>query len=145
MASKAGDGPCLNCGYDDTQAQDSAYLPVRTMIAERYAVGRVLSTNGESITYLGYDCETGTAVQIREYMPAVLCGRRLDGSIAINAGCETHYKTLMVEYEEILKTLRQMGNVSGVTPVMNICRQNNTVYGVFQNIRTISLGKFLTK
>jgi serine/threonine-protein kinase len=145
MAPKAGDGPCLNCGYDDSQAQDSAYLPVRTVIAERYAVGRILSTNGESITYLGLDCETGTTVQIREYMPAVLCGRRLDGSIAINAGCETHYKTLMLEYEEILKTLRQLGNVSGVVPVMDICRQNNTVYGIFQNIRTISLGKFLTK
>jgi len=145
MAPKTGEGPCLNCGYDDSQAQDSAFLPLRSMIADRYAVGRILSSNGESITYLGYDCETGTAIQIREYMPSVLCGRRLDGSIAINAGCETNYKTLMIEYEEILKTLRQMGNVSGVAPVINICRQNNTVYGIFQNLHTISLGKFLTK
>lgn len=145
MAPKAGDGPCPNCGFDETKAQDSAFLPVRTMIADRYVVGRILSSNGESITYLGYDSETGTVVQIREYMPAVLCGRRMDQSIAINTGCETNYKTLMIEYEEILKTLRQLGNVSGVTPVMNICRQNNTVYGIFQHVRTISFGKFLTR
>lgn len=145
MAPKADEGPCPNCGFDESQAQDSAFLPVRTVIADRYVVGRILSSNGESITYLGYDAETGTVIQIREYMPAILCGRRMDLSIAINAGCETNYKTLLMEYEEILKILRQSGNLSGVIPVMNICRQNNTVYGIFQYVRTISLGKFLSR
>lgn len=145
MTRKEGNGPCPNCGFDENEAQDSAFLPVRTLIAERYAVGRVISSNGESITYLGYDGESGTVVQIREYMPAVLCGRRMDFSLAINAGCETNYKTLMLEYEEILKTLRQLGNLSGVAPVMNICRQNNTVYGIFQELRAIPFGKFLSR
>lgn len=145
MHPKEGTGPCPNCGFDDTQPQDVAFLPLRTVIADRYVVGKVLSTNGEAITYLGLDGQTGHMVQVREYMPSVLCGRRMDGTIAINAGCETNYKTLLVEYEEILKALRQLGHLSGVLPVMDICRQNNTVYGIFQDIHAIPLGKFLSR
>jgi len=145
MSRKEGGGPCPNCGFDESQPQENGYLPLRRYLNGRYVVGRSTYSNGESITYLGYDCKTDAPVKIQEYMPAVLCGRRMDGAISINEGSETNYKTLMLEYEGILKTLRQQGRLSGIIPVVDTFHENNTVYGVFQKIQTVPLGKFLTR
>ena len=145
MSRREGSGPCPNCGFDESQPQENGFLPLRTFLCGRYVVGRSIYSNGESITYLGYDCKTDAPVQIQEYMPAVLCGRRMDGSISINEGSETNYKTLMLEYEGILKTLRQQGRLSGIIPVVDTFHEKNTVYGVFQKIQTVPLGKFLTR
>lgn len=145
MSRKGNDGPCPNCGFDESQPHDNAFLPLRTVLSGRYIVGRSLSSNGESITYLGYDCQTDSPVQIQEYMPAVLCNRRLDGSVSIHEGSETNYKTLLLEYEGILKTLRRQGRLSGIIPVVDMFHEKNTVYGIFQRIQAVPLGKFLTR
>ncbi len=145
MSRKEDTGPCPSCGFDESVPHDNSFLPMRTLLNGRYLVGRCLSSNGESITYLAYDCKTDAPVQVQEYMPEVLCGRRLDGSISIREGCETNYKTLLLEYDNILKTLRQQGRLSGIIPVVDIIHEKGTVYGVFQRIQAAPLGRFLTR
>ena len=145
MSRKEQSGPCPNCGFDESQPHDKSFLPLRAVLGGRYVVGRCLTVNGEAITYLGYDCKTDQTVQIREYMPDVLCSRRLDGSLSIKEGCEANYKTLMLEYSGILKTLRQEAQLSNVIPVIDILHENSTVYGIFQRIQAAPLGRFLNR
>ena len=67
-----GNGPCSVCGYNDATDKNSPdFLPTHTLIANRYIVGAVIESNGEGVTYKGYDCNTDTPVRIREYCPPI--------------------------------------------------------------------------
>ena len=46
---------CPHCGYYADSTQISPYLPVRTVVANRYMVGKMLEYNGEGATYIGWD------------------------------------------------------------------------------------------
>ena len=41
---------CPYCGYHADSAQIPPYLPVRTVVANRYLVGKLLEYNGEGAT-----------------------------------------------------------------------------------------------
>ena len=60
---------CPYCGYHVNSAQIPPYLPVRTVIANRYLVGKILEYNGEGATYIGWDLSEKKAVKIREFIP----------------------------------------------------------------------------
>ena len=66
---------CLKCGYVEGAPHLPAYLAPRTMLQERYLVGKLLSYNGSGATYIGYDCIMNCKVKIREYMPENLATR----------------------------------------------------------------------
>ena len=70
-----GDGEvCEKCGFDGT-ANQSKFLQIKTILEDRYFVGKVLSSNGEGVTYIGYDTELEAVVHIREFFPEGLCER----------------------------------------------------------------------
>ena len=48
---------------------------IGNILAGRYQIGKALSHNGEGITYLAYDNQENTRVEIREYFPGNLCAR----------------------------------------------------------------------
>lgn len=60
---------CPYCGYHADSAQIPPYLPVRTVISNRYLVGKMLEYNGEGATYIGWDLSGKRAVKIREFIP----------------------------------------------------------------------------
>ena len=66
-------GVCPFCGYDDSSLNPPSYLQPKTVLDSRYIVGRLLSFNGESALYIGYDNTESTKVFIREYMPDAIC------------------------------------------------------------------------
>ena len=48
--------PCPNCGFDSGKSQSAEYtLPMGTILAGKYLVGRVLGQGGFGITYIGWD------------------------------------------------------------------------------------------
>ena len=56
-------------------------MPLRAIIANRYAVGRFLGANGDGATYLGYDVRSESPIIIREFLPANLIQRASDYTI----------------------------------------------------------------
>ena len=64
-------GNC-RCGYNENALTDEACIPERTVVGNRYIVGRMIKKNGESITYIGFDRENEEKVFIQEYMPGAL-------------------------------------------------------------------------
>ena len=46
---------CGICGYPANGENPPAYLPVRTVLSDRYLVGRLLEASGDMAVYLGFD------------------------------------------------------------------------------------------
>ncbi|MBQ7874401.1 MAG: PASTA domain-containing protein [Oscillospiraceae bacterium] len=137
-------GNC-RCGYDEDAPTDEACIPVRTVVGERYIIGRMTKMNGEAITYIGFDKENEEKVFIHEYMPQKIAKRNeLTGEVVPFPGCETQYKTLMADFFDLFDALRNFRHTEYMMPVTNVIRDNNTVYAVYKYIKTISYGDYLS-
>ena len=63
--------PCPRCGFDPKNVKSAEYaLPLETILAGKYLVGRVLGQGGFGITYIGWDIALERKVAIKEYFPA---------------------------------------------------------------------------
>ncbi|MBQ6700751.1 MAG: protein kinase, partial [Oscillospiraceae bacterium] len=137
-------GKC-RCGYDENSLTDSACLEVRTVVGERYTVGRMMKMDGEGITYIGFDNENEERVYIQEYMPQKIARRNdLTGEVVPLSGCEAKYKTLMADYFDLFDALRNFRHTEYIMPVINVIRDNNTVYAIYKFVKTISYGDYLS-
>lgn len=138
-------GKCPYCGYDDNTVPQPNYLPTKTVLDGRYIVGRLLSFNGESALYIGYDRTAGEKVFIREYMPDALCFRtRETPEIKVNSGAVVQYKNYMSEFIELNKNLSRLRSATShiVAPV-DMFSQNNTAYVILQYTDAKTLKQYL--
>ena len=74
------------CGYPASGENPSNYLPVRTLLSDRYLVGRVLHAGGDAAVYIGFDQVLKAAILIREFLPDTLCERAEDGTVQVIGG-----------------------------------------------------------
>ncbi len=136
-------GKC-HCGYDENEPEEEFCLPVRSVVGERYLVGRVSKINGEGIIYIGFDRENEEKVFIHEFMPQKIARRNeLTGEIAPVPGLEAEYKTLMTDFYDLFDALRNFRHTSNLFPISDIICDKNTVYAVTKFIKTISYGDYL--
>ena len=137
-------GKC-RCGFDEDAPTYENCIPVRTVIGEKYLIGKMIRMNGESITYIGFDKENEEKVFVQEYMPGKIAKRSdLTGEVVPFSGCEAQYKTLMADYYDLFDSLRNFRHTEYLMPVLNVFRENNTVYAVYKYIKTISYGDYLS-
>ena len=137
-------GKC-RCGYDENAPTDSACLPVRTMVGNRYLVGRMISMNGEGITYICFDIENEERAFIEEYMPQNMAKRNeLTGEVIPLSGYEAQYKCLMTDFYDLFDALRNFRHTDYIIPVTDVIYDKNTAYAVYKYVKTISYGDYLT-
>lgn len=68
------------------------YLPIRSVVANRYLVGKVLEFNGDGVTYAGWDMTERIAVKVREFLPDAICSRENgETQVRVMQGCERAY------------------------------------------------------
>ena len=137
-------GKC-RCGYDENAPTDSACLPVRTVVGNRYLVGRMISMNGEGITYICFDTENEERAFIEEYMPQNMAKRNeLTGEVTPLSGYEAQYKCLMTDFYDLFDALRNFRHNDYIIPVTDVIYDKNTAYAVHKYVKTISYGDYLT-
>lgn len=137
-------GKC-RCGYDENAPTDSACLPVRTVVGNRYLVGRMIKMNGEGITYICFDTENEERVFIEEFMPQNMAKRNeLSGEVVPYAGFEAQYKCLMTDFYDLFDALRNFRHTEYIIPVTDVIYDKNTVYAVYKYVKTIAYGDYLT-
>lgn len=138
------EGKC-RCGYNEDAPTDENCIPVRTIIGEKYIVGKMIRMNGEAITYIGLDKENEEKVFIQEYMPGKIAKRNdITGEVVPFSGYEAQYKTLLADYYDLFDSLRNFRHTEYLMPVINVFRENNTVYAIYKYIKTISYGDYLS-
>lgn len=138
------DGTCSYCNYNADSPYLQSYLPPKSMLDDRYIVGKVLSYNGEGASYIGFDTVTSSKVVIHEYMPDVLCSRtKLSPKIMVKTDSLNKYKTYMSEFAELNKSLSRMRTLSHLVPAIDMFAENNTMYAISKYVEGITLRKFL--
>lgn len=135
---------CPNCGYRSDAPHLPSYLEPGVKLNDRYIVGKLISFNGESAQYIGFDTITDTKVVIKEYMPDSLCSREKGSSVIIvNPKFMAQYKTFLSEFIELNKTLSKMRTLNHINASLDMFGDNNTVYVVFGCVEGVTLGEYL--
>lgn len=144
MNDKTYDGPCKLCGYSEDMPYIPSYLAPKTLLNERYIIGKVISYNGEGAVYIGYDTATGTRVTVKEYMPDTLCKRRKgEEAVSVNPETTPLYKTYLSEFIDLNRTLMKSRGMAHLQTVLDVFTENNTAYVVFEYINGITLKTYL--
>lgn len=144
MNDNGGEKVCPICGYDSSEKNGGDCLPSRFLINDRFLVGRVISQNGEGITYIGWDNAEDSIVSIREYFPVGSAVRNPDKTVSIVTTNKYTFNEGLMEFLEINRTIKA-NPLPSVFPVISVFEENGTVYAVSQTVTSITLREFLTK
>lgn len=142
--------PCPHCGGDDRSLPlQSPALPPRTVLDNRYVLGRTLGQGGFGITYQAYDLRMGNTVAVKEYFPSTLVGRdsSVSSAVAVNAIKGTRAKE---EYASglrhfVFEARRQarLASSPGVVSVTDFFEANNTAYYTMEYVDGATLVRYL--
>ena len=134
---------CPHCGYEDDSRQGGLHLPLRAIIANRYAVGRFLGGNGDGATYLGYDVRSESPIIIREFLPANLITRQADYSIKPQLRDAENFEICKEEFLNMWRGIARMRELTGIMTVYDIVEDYGTVYVISEYIETITYRDYL--
>lgn len=134
---------CPFCGYREDGLQTTPYLAVKTWLMDRYLVGKIMTGDGEGVTYMGWDNVLQSAVMIREFLPGGLC-QRVD-SVTVRPMAETgeDYTRCLANFLEVNRGLARMRDLSALFPIYDIFEMNGTAYAIAEYTESITLREFL--
>ena len=137
---------CPYCGFHVDSQQNSDYLPLRTVLGNRYLVGKLLEFNGDGATYMGLDLTTRETVNIREYFPLGIA-RRDPKTLLVSPveGKESLFNEYMQSFTELWRKLMRLNGLSALLRVLNIIEGGGTCYTITENIDGISLREHLLR
>ncbi|MCR4615600.1 MAG: PASTA domain-containing protein [Clostridiales bacterium] len=135
---------CPHCGFDADTLQIAPYLPIRTVIGNRYLVGKLLDYNGEGATYIGWDLTRKVPVNIRELFPDTLVTRAPNGkAINVLPGKEEAFSSIMQSFLELWRKLVRLRGLSALICAVDILEENNTAYTFYEYEESMTLREYL--
>ena len=146
MSEKGSESICTHCGYDSAAQNPVGYMPVRTVLDNRYIIGKVIDSNGEGATYLAWDQSNETSVRVREFYPDKLASRASDGvSVEVSTDNDQLFGTYIDEFLDLARGLADCQDLPNLLPVTDIFESNGTAYYVTENVKAITLREFLLR
>ena len=137
---------CPYCGYHADSVQIPPYLPVRTVISNRYLVGKMLEYNGEGATYIGWDLAEKKAIKIREFIPESFTTRTTSNlTLQVMRGSENTYIELRQSFVELWTKLARLKGLSALISVNDVVNDYGTSYAIYDHFEGISLRDFLLR
>lgn len=136
---------CPYCGFHADSPQLAPYLPLRTVVAERYLAGKLLDYNGDGATYMGWDLEMNAPVTIREFLPDSIAERREDLTLVPMAGCEITYRDCYQSFLELWRKLARMRGLSALILVFDIVEDHGTAYAISEYMEGVSLREYFLR
>lgn len=139
---------CPRCGWGAEQNNEPHQLPVGTILAGKYQVGRVLGQGGFGITYLGWDLNLDIRVCIKEFFPASAVNRDHNRTSAVTCNTthlEAGYASSRERFLREAKSMAKFRDVPQIVSIFDFFQANNTAYMVMQYIEGIDLAKYVRK
>ncbi len=133
---------CPYCGFSKNDLVPLNVLPLKTVLNNRYIIGKSLKIDGEGITYIAFDGKSSCAVAVREYMPQQLAQRDFD-VITPKPGCEAKYKALLSDFWELYTHLSDLKVLGNIRKVQEVFRENNTAYAVCEYFTYETLNQYI--
>lgn len=144
--------PCPYCGGDDrTLLLQSPALPPRTVLDNRYVLGKTLGQGGFGITYQAYDLRMGNTVAVKEYFPTSLVGRdsSVSSNVTVNAVKGTRareeYTSGLRHFLFEARRQARLAHSPGVVSVTDFFEANNTAYYIMEFVDGSTLVRYLEK
>ncbi len=139
---------CPHCGFSEASAPESPYyLSPRTVLQEKYLIGRVLGQGGFAITYLAWDINLGIKLAIKEYFPIDLV-YRMPGHNLVMAHSRAQETIFAHDLEKFLQEARIMARFMdhpNIVSVTDFFQANQTAYLVMHYIEGITLRDHLSQ
>lgn len=139
---------CPRCGWGAGQDNEPHQLPVGTVLAGKYLVGRVLGQGGFGITYLGWDLNLDIRVCIKEFFPSSAVNRDHSRTSAVTCNTthlEAGYASSRERFLREAKSMAKFRDVPQIVSIFDFFQANNTAYMVMQYIEGIDLAKYIRK
>jgi len=137
---------CPHCHFrEDKASQLPPYLPMRSVVGDKYLVGVALDTNGDSITYMAFNMLEKKAVLLHEFFPGRVVSRHgTENGVEIRPGQEAEFAMLKGSYTELWSKLQKMQGLSALVQTLDLFEDNNTVYAVSEYVEgSMSLRDYL--
>ncbi len=146
MNEKVIEGKCPICGYNPDEPTNPLFLKPGFVLNSRYLIGKVTDSNGEGVTYIGYDTVTATTVNVREFLPLGLCERDVDGAtVLMLSGSEYSFNDALTKFVELSRELFKLNELPALFDVLDVREANNTAYRITRAVPGISLREFLMR
>lgn len=129
---------CPVCGLTQgTYAPAPHHLPLGTILAGRYLVGRVLGEGGFGITYIGCDLRLEMKVAIKEYFPVDRVSRYAGCSLSVVSRVGTtarDYDQGLKRFLQEARTMARMEKQPEIVMVRDYFEANSTAYIVMEYV-----------
>ena len=137
---------CPHCGFHSDTQQIAPYLPIRTVLGNRYLVGKLLSYNGDGATYIGLDLSTRSAINIREFFPVGIA-RRNDKTFSVlpNDQHSALFNECLHSFMEMWRKLMRLSGLSALIKVHDVLEGNGTCYAITEHINGVTLREYLLR
>ncbi len=145
MNDNNGEKVCSICGYDTKLNNDAEFLPVRFWIKGRYYVGKAIESNGEGVTYIGWDNKEDAIVNIREYFPKGAANRAENGRVIINEDNKFVFNEGIMSFLELNRRLMSLKGLPAILPVIEVFEENGTAYSITKAVAGVTLREFLIR
>ena len=144
MNDNGGEKVCSICGFDSSTKNPAECLPTKSVLENRYLVGAALETDGEGITYIGWDNAKMCKVKIKEYYPKGFASRNPDKTVAIAEDGKYTFNEGLLEFMEISRSII-VSTLPSLMPIYDVFEANGTAYQICEYVSGITLEEFLIK
>ena len=136
---------CPHCGKNLRNRNPEGALPLGAQLGGRYTVGDYLSADGDGLSYRGVENAARRFVLIKEYFPVTLCnGRSPEGALMPKEGREVLFKTSRMDFKDLYDDLRGLIPATGLSQILDVLEENNTVYAVEESEKGMTLTHYLS-
>ncbi|MBC8557461.1 protein kinase domain-containing protein [Jutongia hominis] len=137
---------CPHCGEPLQLSCDTTkFLKPRTVLQNKFVVGKVLGAGGFGITYIGWNQVLQCRVAIKEYYPRMLSKRSQDGATVTltDTTKQQRFRLGLHQFLEEAKSIANLQDVKGVIKIFNFFEENGTGYIVMEFLEGMDVKQIL--
>ena len=137
---------CPGCGFDNDQENDTSFLPLRTVLQDRYVLGHVQAWESDAAVYAAYDRTLQAPCVVREFLPKGIANR-LEGNrdVHVRERFRKNFDGYKRSFTTLWQTMMQLRTLAAALPVYDVFPANETVYAVSQPVDGVPLREFLLR
>ena len=139
---------CPYCGYvEGTKAAEALHINPRSILYNRYIVGKVLGCGGFGVTYIGWDTLLERKTAVKEYLPGEF-STRIPGQTQVtifNGDKREQFEEGLGKFLEEARRLAKFHNLDSIVKIYDSFEENNTAYIVMEYLEGETLAERLKR
>jgi len=146
MGDKGDAQVCAVCGWaEGTPPELPVQLSPRSVLIEKYLLGKVLGQGGFGITYLAWDLLLNRKLAIKEYFPREICGRGRDDLTIqpLSQRSQHDYEYGLAKFVEEGRNLAKFRDYPGIVSLLDFFEANGTAYIVMAYMEGMTFKQYL--